>query len=303
LASLAPGAGEGDRIVAVVERQVFTEHDLDFWALDLKIRRPSRRDRDLAELHADVVSRAVDSFLLSGWAEKEFEQPLGKEIIDQRLAEAWREREQFAGGRERLLDLLADHGVDQDAYRLWLREYERQQILSRQAIVQYADLKGSSPLVGELADAESILLAHIFFRPQAATPGAALENALRIRRDIEAGLSFAEAARIHSDDEASATVGGELGWFTKDEIDPVLWTAAVGGRRGVVTGPVEARNGLHLLNVVDFETPTQRQWLDKVNAVEDEVLERLRSETEIQLAAGMTMRSLSSPPAEERHEP
>lgn len=284
-------ANDAGPVVAVVERKIFTREDLDFWAFELRLGRPAEAERPLEAYHQAVLERAIDLFLLSGWAGMTLEQPTD-DMLDAEYRGAIRVLEKYAGGPGRLRDALRDEGIDDQRFRLWLREREGQRILAQQAIANHADLGGASPSDGELTDSERIRIAHIFLPARRTEDQGTHERILRIRRDIERGVPFAEAARLYSEDRATSAEGGDLGWFRRGELSELLWNAAMETPRGAVSSPVRTPGGFHLITVLDFETPQHRQWRDRMREAERRQLTRLREESDIRLADGFTLREV-----------
>ena len=68
---------------------------------------------------------------------------------------------------------------------------------------------------------------------------------------LDAGGSFEELARELSIDRATAPLGGEIGYFTKDMMTPPLATAAFSTPSGERAAPFETEFGWHILEVLD----------------------------------------------------
>ena len=99
-------------------------------------------------------------------------------------------------------------------------------------------------------------LAHIMVRQQGNTPAdqAAVESKLdSIRTQLEAGLSFAEAAARFSEDANSAERGGDIGRLGLDAGLPFSFRDAAYGieEKGDWTGPVQTIYGYHFIQYVD----------------------------------------------------
>ncbi|MDL1901551.1 hypothetical protein FBR02_12350 [Anaerolineae bacterium CFX9] len=109
--------------------------------------------------------------------------------------------------------------------------------------------------------------------------GSAAEAQALIDR-ANAGEDFGMLAQQNSRDITSRDLGGDLGWFTAEELlEPVLAQAAFSQEVGAVGGPIESSLGWHVLQVVERgERPVpeekradlaQRrfeQWLDQLSA-------------------------------------
>ena len=102
----------------------------------------------------------------------------------------------------------------------------------------------------------------------------AADRLTAMREQITNGQrSFAEAA-AESEDAASAASGGELGWLTREDLDPTLATAVFALPVDQLSEPVKSPYGWHLLRVTEIE-PAERQPLADVR---DSIRETLRTE-------------------------
>ena len=294
------------RIVAVVNRQVFTAGDLDFYAFDYRLRRPQAFDVPIEELRRRLVSTAADDLLLGSWAELQVEQPLPEQLVEASYRNSWQHYEELAGGIEPLKGLIAESELDEQALRAWVKSRAKSNQYIREAIVRRADLGGKTPYDGKVADAVRIKVAHILIRIDK-SESESLEKALRVRRDIEAGVPFPKAARLYSEDDATNSRGGELGWFDAGELHEDLWAAAKSISLGATSAPVRTSAGYHLVRVIDYETPEQLEYLRIVQAEEEKQIRKLRDESDYLLADGYTMAPVSKkesgPEANYREDP
>jgi len=96
------------------------------------------------------------------------------------------------------------------------------------------------------------------------------EKLLDIGRQIEAGASFAEMAKQHSEDPGTARNGGALGFIGKGVMDPEFETAAFALGKDEVSQPVRTRFGLHLIRVDDIRTASTRTFEDVVDELRTE---------------------------------
>ncbi|HEU0114063.1 MAG TPA: peptidylprolyl isomerase, partial [Thermomicrobiales bacterium] len=73
------------------------------------------------------------------------------------------------------------------------------------------------------------------------------------QRVTTGGEDFATVARETSTDEATAGNGGDLGWFTREEIVKPVADAAFGQNAGQVSKPVESQYGWHVVKTIAKE--------------------------------------------------
>lgn len=80
------------------------------------------------------------------------------------------------------------------------------------------------------------------------------EKANQIVKEIEAGLSFEEAAKKYSNDPNSAKTGGDLGYFTREVMVPEFSEVAFATGIGETAKPVKSDFGWHVIKVMDKRT-------------------------------------------------
>ena len=82
---------------------------------------------------------------------------------------------------------------------------------------------------------------------------AAMAEAQQVLDELEAGGDFAELAMQHSDDQATAAVGGDLGSFGRGIMVPEFETAAFALEEGEISDIVETPYGYHIIRVDSVE--------------------------------------------------
>jgi parvulin-like peptidyl-prolyl isomerase len=71
------------------------------------------------------------------------------------------------------------------------------------------------------------------------------------------GEDFATLAAQYSQDETTARQGGDLGWFTEDELlEPSLAQAAFALEPNMVTGPIQTLLGFHIIQTLEHADRT-----------------------------------------------
>lgn len=98
---------------------------------------------------------------------------------------------------------------------------------------------------------------HILLRPSEIQSLDEARNALmQIRARIEAGEDFAEIARASSEDSASASQGGDLGWVEPKSLVPEFEKAMNALSPQQLSEPVRTPFGLHLIQVLERRQQT-----------------------------------------------
>ncbi len=92
---------------------------------------------------------------------------------------------------------------------------------------------------------------HILIRTSDLVPDSeAKARILEIKKNIEHGASFAEQAKLYSED-GSASQGGDLGWHNPGEMVPEFEKAMNALGEGEMSGPVQTSFGWHLIQVLE----------------------------------------------------
>jgi peptidyl-prolyl cis-trans isomerase D len=98
---------------------------------------------------------------------------------------------------------------------------------------------------------DSVRAAHILLAPNASrTMAQAKAEADSLIRLVRGGVDFSMLAMTISDDQGSAQVGGDLGWFSEGMMITPFNNACFSGKKGdLVT--VETTYGLHIIRILD----------------------------------------------------
>jgi len=96
------------------------------------------------------------------------------------------------------------------------------------------------------------------------TTGAEAEDLLK---KLRGGADFADQARAYSIDRSTASIGGEIGYFTRDMMTPELSAAAFSTPVGAIAPLVQTEFGWHIIEVLD----RRRSTGIPLEAVEDNI--------------------------------
>jgi len=107
------------------------------------------------------------------------------------------------------------------------------------------------------------------------------DEAKEIKAAIDAGKDFAEIAKEKSKDPGSGAEGGDLGWFTKEQMVPEFAEAAFSLDVGAVSDPVKSDFGWHVIKVEDKR---DKPGFDEV---EDQLYEMLARQKQRDIILGL----------------
>lgn len=79
------------------------------------------------------------------------------------------------------------------------------------------------------------------------------ELANQLYEQATGGADFEQLARTNSTDTATSATGGQLGWFTQQELAPPLAEAAFSLQPGEISQPVQTEFGWHIIKTLERE--------------------------------------------------
>lgn len=109
--------------------------------------------------------------------------------------------------------------------------------------------------------------------------------ARELRERTTSGADFAELARTNSVDDATAPTGGDLGWFTEDQMVDPFADAAFSLAQGEISEPVQTEFGWHLIKVEasdENRALTDLQYQQAQDAAVQAYISDIRSDTDIE---------------------
>ncbi len=120
---------------------------------------------------------------------------------------------------------------------------------------------------GEKVMIEQTHARHILIRPNELISDEEAKNRLvQLRERIENGEDFAELARAHSDDRASALEGGDLGWASPGDFDPKFEQVMNELEPGEISEPFQTRFGWHIVQVLERRTHDSTEEVRRAQA-------------------------------------
>jgi peptidyl-prolyl cis-trans isomerase SurA len=257
-----PAASEIDGIAAIVNKTVILRSDVDeqvlIYARELQI--DLSDSTKVAQLRQEILDSMIEERLIVDEANKtgvSLTKNELKDAVDQALANTIAR----AGSEQRFREELAKEGLTEDELREKYEPEVRKQLLLMKMIgrevkskVKVSDSEVQDYYNKKKAELpkkpEEVRLSHIFLmvRPDSVALKNGMARAQQILDRIKKGESFEAVAQATSDDP-SAKYGGDLGFFSRGELDPAFEKVAFSLDEGQVSGIVQTKFGFHIIKV------------------------------------------------------
>lgn len=117
---------------------------------------------------------------------------------------------------------------------------------------------------------------HILLRVDDGEEAAVEARAAELVAEARAGADFAELARVHSEDEANAESGGDLGLFGRGRMVPEFEAAAFALDVGTISDPVRSPFGYHVITVTEKQEEVTQPF-DEVRGSIENLLKQERA--------------------------
>ena len=121
------------------------------------------------------------------------------------------------------------------------------------------------------------------------------DEAKEIEAELKKGADFATLAKEKSKDPGAAD-GGDLGYFTKDQMVPEFSQAAFKLDKGQISDPVHTQFGWHIIKVEDKRTKPTPTFDEVRGQIENYVAHKAQAELVANLRKSATIERLDQPP-------
>ena len=153
--------------------------------------------------------------------------------------------------------------------------------IAQKSVNEEAMHKVYDEAVKQMGDEQEVRARHILVETE--------DQAKAIQADLKKGADFAELAKQKSKDPAAAD-GGDLGYFTKDQMVPEFADAAFKLDKGQISEPVKTAFGWHIIKVEDKRkkpVPSYDQVKDQLATVvvqqaQADLVNKLRNQAKIE---------------------
>ena len=278
----AEGTGVVDRIVAVVNDDVITQHDVDL-ALrphldNLKTQGmpPDLQRQSMDRLRREAVESLIDAKLVEQEA-KRHNITVSEAEVDQHIDQL---KKAHGVGDAEIRAMLAEKGLGLEEYRrdikgmiqrtkLVNREVRSRVVVTRDEIAAYYETN-----LAKFGGRRRYHLWNLFIRMPSSAPAAQREAAQVALKDalgeLQAGRSFEEIARRHAG-RSEGVQGADLGFFNIEELAPQLREVVKLMKPGEVSPLVETEFGYQVLFVQELQDAPGRP----LSEVETEIMDTL----------------------------
>jgi peptidyl-prolyl cis-trans isomerase C len=124
------------------------------------------------------------------------------------------------------------------------------------------------------------------------------DEAKAILAELKKGTDFAELARLKSKDPGAAAEGGDLGYFTKDQMVAEFSAAADKLDKGQLSEPVKTQFGWHVIKVEDKRDRPVPPFEQVKEQIENYVVRRAQAEVISRLRQGAKIERMDAKGAE-----
>ena len=256
----APSSPAGDPLIATVNGVEIHQSDLTLAEEDIGQNMPANSEEAKRDY---LVSYMTDMILLSKAAE-------AKKIPDQ---PDFKRRLSFARNKVLMEALLIGEG--------------------KGAVSNEAMQKVYQDAVKQMGEEQEVHARHILFRADGTDPKTSEAAETKVKATIERlkkGEDFATLAKELTEDPSGKQDGGDLGYFTKEQMVPEFAEVAFKLDKGQISDPVKTQFGWHVLKVEDKrkkEAPSFEKVKDQletyvVRKAQVDLVSKLRADAKIE---------------------
>ena len=156
----------------------------------------------------------------------------------------------------------------------------------RAAVTDEAEHKVYDEAVKQMPTEEEVHARHILVPTE--------DEAKAVLADLKKGADFATVAKEKSKDPAAAE-GGDLGYFTKDQMVPEFSTVAFKLGKGELSDPVKTQFGWHIIKVEDKRTKPTPTFDQVKTQIDNYIAHRAQAALVDKLRSGANIERLDQP--------
>jgi peptidyl-prolyl cis-trans isomerase C len=172
------------------------------------------------------------------------------------------------------------------------------QSIGKDALTDEAMHKVYDEAVKQIGDEKEVHARHILFRAAAGDEKASKEAEEKIKAVIarlKKGEDFAKVAGEVTEDPSGKANGGDLGYFSKDQMVPEFSEAAFKLENGQISEPVKTQFGWHVIKVEDKRVKPAPKFEDVKPQIENFVVRKAQAELVTKLRAEAKIERMDKP--------
>jgi len=172
------------------------------------------------------------------------------------------------------------------------------QSVGKQALTDQAMHQVYDEAVKQIGDEKEVHARHILFRAPTGDDKAGKEAEDKVKAVIvrlKKGEDFAKVAGEVTEDPSGKANGGDLGYFTKEQMVPEFSEAAFKLEPGQVSDPVKTQFGWHVIKVEDKRTKPAPKFEDVKPQIENFVMRKAQAELVSKLRADAKIERMDKP--------
>lgn len=161
---------------------------------------------------------------------------------------------------------------------------------AKAAITDEAMKKVYADAIKDMGNEQEVSARHILVESE--------DEAKTIAADLKKGGDFAAIAKEKSKDPGSKDTGGDLGFFTKDQMVPEFAEAAFKLDKGQISDPVKSQFGWHVIRVDDKRAKQPPAFEQVKEQIENYVQRKAQAELIQKLRADAKIEKVGAKPAD-----
>ena len=172
------------------------------------------------------------------------------------------------------------------------------QSIGKEALTDEAMHKVYDEAVKQIGDEKEVHARHILFRVAAGDEKASKEAEEKIKAVIarlKKGEDFAKVAGEVTEDPSGKANGGDLGYFSKDQMVPEFSEAAFKLENGQISDPVKTQFGWHVIKVEDKRVKPAPKFEEVKPQIENFVVRKAQAELVTKLRAEAKIERMDKP--------
>jgi peptidyl-prolyl cis-trans isomerase C len=177
------------------------------------------------------------------------------------------------------------------------------QSVGKEALTDAALHKVYDDAVKQMGDEKEVHARHILFRAAPGDEKAAKEaedKAKAVIARLNKDEDFAKIASELTEDPSGKANGGDLGYFSKEQMVPEFSDTAFGLENGKISGPVKTQFGWHVIKVEDKRTKPTPKFEEVKPQLERYVVGKAQADLVTKLRADAKIERLDKPAAPDK---